>query len=124
MRKIKKFNIIYKLFEDLEKQVLKILDETIDEEIVGKAKIIQEFTIKDERIAGCKIVSGEMKKNSPVYIKRGEEKRINTKIKTLKKSKEDVAVVKKGSECGISFKPRIDFKVNDVIISYRKIEED
>ncbi len=122
--KIKKFNIIYKLFEDLEKQVLKILDSTIDEEVMGEAKVLQEFEIKGEHIAGCKVVSGQIKKDLPVHLKRGEEIIRDTKIKTLRRNKENVEVVKKDNEFGISFKPRIDFKKSDVIISYRKIEDD
>ncbi len=41
--KIQTFDIIYHLLEDLQKRVLKLLEPTIDEEILGKAEIIAEF---------------------------------------------------------------------------------
>lgn len=121
--KVITYNIIYKLFEDLEKQVLKMLEPTIDEEVLGEAKIVAEFKIKDTRIAGCKIVSGEINKALPIHLKRGKEIIKDTKIKSLKRGKEDIDKIKKGGECGISFKPQIDFKINDAIISYRKIDD-
>lgn len=121
---INTYNIIYKLFEDLEKQVLKILEPTIDEEIIGEAKIVEEFEIKGDKIAGCKVTSGEIKKSNPVHLKRGEEIIATTKIKSLKRGKEDIDSAKAKSECGMAFKPKIDFNKNDAIISYRKIEKD
>lgn len=121
--KIKTYNIIYKLFEDLENQVLKILEPTIDEEVIGEAKIIAEFKIKETKIAGCKVKKGELNKTLPVHLKRGEDIIADAKIRSLKKGKEDVDKVKVGSECGVRFKPEIDFKINDVIISYKKIED-
>lgn len=120
---IKTFNVIYKLFEDLEKQVLKILEPTIDEEVVGEAVIIAQFEIHGERIAGCKVKTGEIKKTSPVHLKRGEERVADAKIKSLRRGKEDIESAKQGAECGIILKPQVDFKLGDVIISYRKIEE-
>jgi translation initiation factor IF-2 len=122
--KIITYNIIYKLFEDLEKKVLKILEPTIDEEVVGEAKIDQEFTVRGEKIAGCKVKTGEINKNSPIHLKREEEIIADTKIKSLKRGKEDIESAKAKSECGIAFKPKIDFRIGDMIISYRKIDED
>jgi translation initiation factor IF-2 len=119
---IKTYNVIYKLFEDLEKKILKILEPTIDEEELGQAKVIEEFEIGGERIAGCKVKSGEINKLHPVHLKRNDEIIASSKIKSLRREKEDVEKVKKGNNCGIKFKPKIDFKVNDVIMSYRKIE--
>ena len=120
---IKTFNIIYKLFEDLEKQVLKMLEPTIDEEIVGEAVIIAQFEIHGEHIAGCKVKTGEIKKISPIHLKRGEERVADAKIKSLHRGKEEIESAKQGTECGIILKPQVDFKLGDVIISYRKIEE-
>jgi translation initiation factor IF-2 len=121
---IKTYNIIYKLFEDLEKQVLKILEPTIDEEVVGEARIEQEFTVRGVRIAGCKVKTGEINKNLPIHLKRGEEIIKDAKIKSLRRGKDDIEIAKAKSECGMAFKPEIDFKISDMIISYRKINGD
>lgn len=121
---IKAYNIIYKLFADLEKQVLKILEPTIDEEVVGEAKVVAEFTVRGVEIAGCKVKSGEINKNLAIHLKRGEEIIADAKIRSLRRGKDDIDSAKAKSECGIAFKPKIDFKINDMIISYRKIDED
>lgn len=115
---------IYEILEELEKQVLKMLEPTIDEEITAEAEITAEFTINKERIAGCKVTKGNLKKGDQVHIKREEELIKNTTIHTLKRGKEDISEVKAGNECGLTFKPRIDFKINDVIMSYIKKAED
>ncbi len=122
--KIRSYRIIYKLFEDLEKQVLKILEPTIDEEVVGEAEVIAVFEMKDEKIAGCKVKTGEIDKTLPIHIKRDDEIISDTKIKSLQREQEKIDKVKAGNECGITFKPRVDFRVKDVIISYRIIDED
>ena len=121
---IKAYNIIYKLFEDLEKRVLKILEPTIDEEVVGSAQIIAEFTIQGKRIAGCQVKTGEIQKSLPVHIKRGEEIVADAVVKSLKRGKEDITSAKAKSECGIVLKPDRDFKIGDTIVSYKKIQEE
>jgi len=120
---IKTFNVIYHLFEDLEKQVLKILEPTIDEEVVGEANIIAQFEIRGERIIGLRVTTGEIRKAFPIHLKRGEELIADARIKTLRRGKEDIDTAKQGTECGIVLKPQVDFKLGDMVISYRKIEE-
>ncbi len=115
---------IYEILEELEKQVLKMLEPTIDEEITGEAEIIAEFKINKERIAGCKVTKGSLKKGDQIHLKREEDLIKNTTIHSLKHEKEDVTEIKTGKECGVTFKPYIDFKTTDVIIAYIKKVED
>jgi translation initiation factor IF-2 len=120
--KIRSFTIIYQLFEDLEKQVLKLLEPTIDEEITAKAEIIERFDIRDEQIAGCKVIEGNLKKGDLIHVVRNGETIADSSIKSLHKGKEAIEHIKSGNECGITFKPRVDFKIKDAIISYRILE--
>jgi len=117
-------NTIYEILEELEKQVLKLLEPTIDEEITAQATVIAEFSINKERIAGCKVTQGSLKKGDQVHIKRGDEIIKDTTIHSLKHQKDDVNEVKTGNECGLTFKPYIDFKTSDVIMAYIKKAED
>ena len=118
--KIVETNIIYEILEDIEKQVLKILEPTIDEEITGQGQIIAEFKIEKVRIAGIKCTQGVLKKGDTVHLKRKEVITKDSKIENIRQGKTDVDQVKVGDECGITFKPYIDFKIGDVIISYKK----
>lgn len=120
---IKQFNIIYKLIEFLEEKILTLIEPTINEEELGVAEIIASFEIRGEFIAGCKVKSGTINKNYPIHLVRNDKIIKDSKIKSLKKGKEDIKTVKSGSECGIILQPSIDFKVGDTIKSYRTIED-
>lgn len=120
---IKRFNIIYELLEYLEKKVLKLLEPTIDEEETGSAKIAMRFEIRGDIIAGCEVNSGKINSGSLVHLERDKKAIADSKIKSLKSGKDNVKTVKAGNECGIVLDPQIDFKVGDVIKSYRKIDQ-
>ena len=120
---IERFNIIYELLEYLEKKVLKLLEPTIDEEETGTAKISMRFDIRGEAIAGCEVTSGKVNSGNLVHLERDKNNLADSRIKSLKSGKDDVKTVKAGNECGIILDPQIDFKVGDVIRSYRKINQ-
>jgi translation initiation factor IF-2 len=117
--KIKTYNIIYKLLEDLEKRILKILEPTIDEEILGEAEIIAEFTIKNNHIAGCKIKKGKISKKDQLHLKRKDKILNDARIKSFQKEGEESEEAKAGEEVGIVLSPDLDFKIGDAIISYK-----
>jgi translation initiation factor IF-2 len=118
---IKTYNIIYELLEDLEKKVLKLLEPTIDEEILGQAKIIAEFIVKNQRVAGCRVEEGEIERKFPLHLKRGGKVIGDCQIISMKVGKEDVEKVKKGGEFGVILSSPVDFKVGDMLISFRKL---
>jgi len=120
---IKTYNIIYELLEDLEKKVLKILEPTIDEEILGQAKIIAEFIVRNQRVAGCKVEEGEIEKNSPLHLKREGKIIADCQIISMKLGKKDIQRAKKGEEFGMILSCPVDFKIGDMLISYRKLPQ-
>jgi len=113
--KIKSYNIIYELLDDIKKQVSK---PRVVEEILGEAEIIAEFEMKREKIAGCRGKEGRVAKNDKIHLKRGETILGDLRIKSMKKRKEDIAEARKGEEFGAVFTPSLDFKIGDVIIAY------
>ena len=122
--KIKMYQVIYELIEDLQKQMLKLMEPTIDEVVTGEAEILQIFEMKGERIAGIRVKTGEIKKNDWLHLKRGEEILFNPVIKTMRHGKDELDRVTAKSEAGFTFKNRkLDFKVGDRIIAY-KIENE
>ena len=112
--------IIYELIENIQSQVLKMLDPTIEETILGEGKIIAEFKIEKVRIAGVQVYKGELTKGDSVHLKRDEKIIKDTKIEGLRQGKSVVEKIKSGLDCGMTFKPYVDFKLNDVIMSYKK----
>lgn len=121
--RIKQYDVIYALIEDLQKQMLKMMDSTIDEVIIGEAEVMQIFEMKGERIAGVRVKTGEMKRSDLLHLKRGDEIVANPVIKSMMHGKEEIQSIKAKNEGGLTFKNRkLDFKVGDVIVAY-KMEE-
>lgn len=110
--------IIYEIIEDIQNQVLKMMDPTIEDTILGEGKIIAEFKIDKVRIAGIRVTKGEISKGDQIHLKRDDEIIKNTKVEGIHQAKNIIDKIKAGSECGMTFKPYVDFKLNDVIIAY------
>jgi translation initiation factor IF-2 len=121
--KIKTYKIIYELLEEIEKRILKILEPTIDEKILGQAEIIAEFKIGSERIAGGKVTKGVISKQAKLHLQREGQILADTQIKSMRIGKQTVEKVSAGEEFGVILGSQIDFRVGDVLISYTKVEE-
>lgn len=119
---IRTYNIIYELLEDVEEVVNTLLEVGQLEEVLGKANIIAEFPHgKNERIAGCRMIEGTIAKGQRIRIVKEGEIIGETKLKSLKKVKEEVNKVEKGNDCGMLFDPSLDFQIGDVVESFRVI---
>lgn len=112
------YKVIYELLEDIERKILKMMEPTIEEEILGRAEILAEFLMK-EKIAGCRVIEGEIKKDDKLHLLRDDKITSEVRIKSMKKGKEDIQKVKKGEEFGVILSPNVDFNVGDVLVSYR-----
>jgi translation initiation factor IF-2 len=112
--------IIYEIIDDIQARVLRLLEPTIDETIQGEGKIIAEFSIDKVRIAGFQCTKGEISKGDLIHLKRDDKIIKDTKVEGIHQAKATIDKAKSGSEYGITFRPYVDFKINDVIISYKK----
>ena len=116
---IKYFNIIYEALEYVEKSLSGLLEPDIQEKILGSAEIKKIFKVSDVgKIAGSKVLSGEIKSKSKARIIRDGIVVHSGEISTLFREKNQVKEVGTGLECGISIKDYIDFKEKDIIESY------
>ncbi len=119
--KIKEYEVIHHLIEDLQKQMLKLMDSTIDEVVTGEAEILEIFEMKGERIAGVRVKTGEIKQHDLLHLKRADEIIANPVIKKIMHGKEEIKVVKTKNEAGLTFKnKKLDFVVGDLIIAYHQ----
>jgi translation initiation factor IF-2 len=84
-----------------------------------RGKIIAEFKIEKVRIAGIQVYKGEISKGDPIHLKRDDKIIKDTKVEGIRNGKNILDKVKASTECGMTFKPYVDFKINDVIISYK-----
>ncbi len=116
---IKFFNIIYEALEYVEKSLSGLLEPDVKETVLGSAEIKKIFKVSNAgKIAGSKVISGEIKSKSKARIIRDGVVVYNGEILSLFREKNQVKEVGTGLECGISIKDFIDFKEKDVIESY------
>ena len=116
---IKFFNIIYEALDYVEKSLSGLLEPDIKETILGSAEIQKIFKVSNAgKIAGSKVLSGEIKSKSKVRIIRDGTVVYSGEISSIYREKNQVKEVGTGLECGISIKDYIDFKEKDLIESY------
>lgn len=117
---VRMYTIIYELIDELEEVVEEMLKVGQLEEVYGTAQILAEFQYgKDQRIAGFRVLEGQISKGAKLRLVRKDEIITEMKIKSLKKLKEEVNRAEKGDEGGIIFTENIDFQVGDLIQSFR-----
>ena len=116
---IKYFNIIYEALDHVSKSLSGLLEPDIKEIILGSAEIQKVFSVSTVgKIAGSKVINGEIKSKSKARIIRDGVVVYTGEIVTIFREKNQVKEVGTGLECGISIKDFIDFKEKDVIESF------
>ena len=111
---LKPLNIIFDLYF-LHKSVVNDVKETI----IGTAQILEIFKVSGAgKVAGSKIVDGEIQSNSDVRIIRDGAIIYIGKVGTLFREKNQVKQVSNGQECGITVKDYVDFQKNDTIEAF------
>ena len=114
---IRQYNIIYKLFEDVELALHGMLEPKFGDQVVGVAEVRQIFRIpRSGLIAGSMIREGEARRNAKARLKRGD--RVITdgvNVSSLKRFQDDVREVRSGFECGIGLDGVNDLKEGDII---------
>lgn len=131
-------SIIYKLIDDVTARLESMLAPMIELTVTGEAEIVQLFDIalkgrKTKPIGGCKVFNGIISMSEKCRITRSgkivftgipplELLLTAGRLDTLKRFKEDVDEVRKGSECGLSFADFEDLRVGDLVQSFKEHE--
>lgn len=121
--KIKTYDIIYKVVEEMEAAMKGMLDPEYEEKVTGTLEIRQIFKFsKVGLIAGCHVTNGIVKNNQKARIIRDDVVVYNGSIKTLQHEKDQVKEVKKDMDCGLTLENCQDYKENDIIEVYELVE--
>lgn len=112
------YKIIYELLADVDKWIKEKKD-LGKEKILGRAQILAEFRYEKEKIAGCRMLEGKITSASRLRLVRDGVVLENMRPASLRKNKERVDKVEQPEEFGILFQTAVDFKVGDVIESYK-----
>ena len=117
--RIKTFDIIYELIQEVRNSMEKSLEAENVRRDVGKIKaIIIFFGERNRQIVGGKITEGEIKKGLRLDVIRGTEKVGAGKIINLQRDKKDMDLLKKGDECGILFEGNVKVEQGDILQAY------
>jgi translation initiation factor IF-2 len=120
---IRRYNIIYKLAEDIKAIVEGRLrpEERIVE--LGRALVKAVFNIsKVGAVAGCLVAQGTIERNCRIRVNRDGRTIGDYALDSLKRHKDDVKEVPRGMECGIRLAGFNDLKPDDILEAYRKEE--
>jgi translation initiation factor IF-2 len=121
---VKIFDIIYKLTEWLDEELIKNTPKIKVEESLGEAKILKIFSkLKDRQILGGRVLTGSIKLGAQVKImRRGEEIGLG-KIRELQQQKSKTDEVKENTEFGAMIEAKIEIAPGDMINSFIVVEK-
>jgi translation initiation factor IF-2 len=116
---IRLYDVIYRLTEDIEKALKGMLEPIKRIVELGQAEVLEIFRIpKIGKIAGCRVLEGEIRRNARMRVMRDEENLHEGPIASLKHEKEDVREIREGFECGIALKGFEAFKKGDRLVAF------
>ena len=117
--KISSYNIIYEVLDYIKQKMSGLLTPDVQEKITGTAEILEIFKVSGAgKVAGSKIVEGDISSTSNVRIIRDGAIIYTGKVGTLFREKNQVKQVSNGQECGITVKDYMDFQKNDTIEAF------
>ncbi len=122
---ISSYNIIYEVLDFIKKRMSGLLSPDIEEQIIGSAEILEIFKVsKVGKVAGSKVIDGEIVNDANARVIRDGSIIYNGKINTIFREKNQAKQVSAGLECGITLRDFNDFQKNDIIEAYNsKITE-
>ncbi len=116
---ISSFNIIYEVLDFIKLKMAGLLSPDVEEKIIGSAEILEIFKVsKVGKVAGSKVVEGEITQNSNARVIRDGAIIFNGKIGSIFREKDQTKQVSAGLECGITLKDFADYQKKDIIEVY------
>ena len=120
--KISSYNIIYEVLDFIKQKMSGLLAPDLKETIIGTAQILEIFKVSGAgKVAGSKVVDGEITSVSEIRIVRDGAIIFTGKVGSLFREKNQVKQVSSGQECGITVKDYMDFQKNDTIEAFNVI---
>ena len=116
---INSYNIIYELLDFIKNRLSGLLTPDVKEKIIGSAEILEIFKVsKIGKVAGSKVIEGEILQASNARIIRDGTIIFNGKIGSIFREKNQAKQVSAGLECGITMENFNDFQQKDIIEVY------
>ena len=117
------FSIIYDVIDQVKQVASGLLGVEIREEIIGIAEVRDVFrSSKFGAVAGCMVIEGAVKRSKPIRVLRNNTVVFEGELESLRRFKDVVDEVRRGTECGIGVKSYNDVIAGDQIECFERIE--
>jgi translation initiation factor IF-2 len=117
--RMKYFDVIYQLTEDVAKEMAGIWGPERIETVVGRAEIREIFPAgKKDKAAGLLVTDGYIRKGLYARVTRDDVIVSKTTIASLRRFKDDVPEVRAGLECGVVLQDTNDIKAGDILETF------
>ncbi len=130
--KIKHFNVIYKMFDDLKSEINELAPLVDEEELLGEATVLNIFSYGESNnktitVAGGRCMEGQIDRKAFYrLVRNGQVIESKLTCKSLKHLKTDVSTIKRNVEFGLAFEEQaVQLEKGDTIICYnlKKVKE-
>jgi len=116
---LKYYDVIYNLTDEIRAAMAGQLGPESIEHVVGRAEVREVFSAgKHGKAAGLLVTEGFIRKNLKARITRQDVIIYNGSIASLRRFKDDVAEVRAGLECGVTFESHTDIKPGDYLETF------
>jgi len=123
--RLKYFDVIYHLTEDIAKEMAGELGPEIIETVVGRAEVKEVFKSgKKDKAAGLLVTDGYIKKGIHARLTRDDVIISATKIASLRRFKDNVDEVRAGLECGVVLEDTNDVQAGDMLEVFEVTERE
>ncbi|XP_059058284.1 translation initiation factor IF-2, mitochondrial-like, partial [Achroia grisella] len=124
---VKKYNIIYKLVDDVKEEISARIPKRQEEESLGEANVLQLFQVTEGKrkvpVAGCRCVKGNLHRNALYRVIRELQVVYEGKLVSMKHLKDETNTIKRDMECGLRFEDAtFEVKPGDTIICYKMVD--
>lgn len=114
---LKNYTIIYEMIDEINDFVQGKL-ESLQEEILGIAKVLARFPFEKTEVLGIGVQEGRVAKGDKVRLVRGEEVIGESYINSERRGKDTVSKIEAGDQGGVIIAPFLDFTIGDMLISH------
>jgi len=119
---IKKFDVIYKLTEWLEEEILRRAPHIEKDEQLGEFRIIRYFSQqKEKQVIGGAVLTGKVVHGAKFKILRRDVEIGEGRITEVQSQKVKVQEVLEGHECGLQVESKFTLAERDVLIPYTTV---
>jgi len=122
---VRYYTVIYQAIDEIEQALKGLLKPEYEEVQLGRAEVRDVFkSSKVGTIAGCLVMSGELKRNSKARLIRDNVViQESLTLTSLRRFKDDVTEVREGFECGLTLGNYGDLRVGDTVETYEMREK-